>query len=206
VISGWLILLWFPFFAFAGNDPYQEGVHYQRLATPVPTSTGDKIEVVEVFWYGCGHCYRLEPVIEAWLAGKPGNVEFIRIPAVLGRNWEPHARTFYAAQVLGVEEKIHKPLMDAMHVHGRSLADEEQLAGFFAEQGVAKESFLQAYRSFEVETRLRRSQQLVQRYGIDGVPAVIVNGKYLTNGTMTGATDKIFEVVDYLIAKESKTS
>ena len=203
IAAGFVLFFWHLFAIAEDNIKYQEGVHYQRLATPVSTSTGDKIEVVEVFWYGCGHCYELEPVIETWLAHKPENIEFVRLPAVLGRNWEPHARAFYAAVSMGVLDKVHKPLMDAIHAKKRPLGGEEQLAGFFAEQGVDKESFLKAYESFDVETRLRRSQQLVQRYGIDGVPAVIVNGKYLTNGTMVGSTAKIFEVVDYLISKES---
>ncbi len=207
LMAGWFVLLWLPWSAVGDvTSSFQEGVHYQRLATPVPTATGDKIEVVELFWYGCGHCYSLEPVITAWLEKKPANVEFVRIPAVLGRNWEPHARAYYAAQVLGVADKVHKPLMDAIHAQKRTIFNEEQLAAFFAEQGVDKEAFLKAYKSFEVETKLRRSLQLVQRYGIDGVPAVIVNGKFVTNGTLAGSTAKIFEVVDYLLAKESKTS
>jgi thiol:disulfide interchange protein DsbA len=206
-LVGWLALFWLPCVGFAEDTvPYREGTHYQRLLTPAPTSTGDKIEVVEVFWYGCSHCYHLEPTVETWLAHKPEKVEFMRVPAVFGRNWEPHARAFYTAQVLGVLPKIHKPLYDAIHASKRPLSNEAQLAEFFAEQGVDKELFVKTYQSFDVETRLRRSQQLVQKYGIDGVPAVIVNGKYLTNGSLAGSPSKIFEIVDYLLSKESKSS
>jgi thiol:disulfide interchange protein DsbA len=206
LVLGWLAVFCLPLMAFGDdNAPFREGTDYQRLPSSVSTSTANKIEVVEFFWYGCSHCYNLEPVIEAWLTHKPENVEFLRIPAVLGRNWEPHARTFYAAQLLGVEDKIHKSLMDAFHVQKRSLSNEAQIADFFAEHGINKETFLKAYNSFDVELQLRRSQQLVQRLGIDGVPTIIVNGKYLTNGTMAGSTARIFEIVDYLVNKESNT-
>ena len=203
-----LILLWVPMIVCAEeHSNFQEGTDYRRLETPVSTSTTkDNVEVVEAFWYGCGHCYRLEPVIEEWLKNKPDNVEFVRLPAVLGSNWEPHARAYYTAEVLGVLDKIHKPLMDAIHLQKRSLSNEEQLAEFFAEHGVDKQAFFKAYNSFEVETRLRRSQQLVRRYRIQGVPAIIVNGKYVTNGTMAGSVPRIFAVVNYLVNKESEKS
>jgi thiol:disulfide interchange protein DsbA len=183
---------------------FQEGVHFQPLPSVVPTSAPDKVEVVELFWYGCPHCYSMEPTVDAWLGRKPDNIAFVRLPAVFGRTWEPHARAFYAAEVLGVLERIHKPLMDAMHKDKRPLNNDQQLADFFAEQGVDKDAFLKALRSFDVETRLQRSQQLVRRYGITGVPAIVINGKYWTNGSMAGTYEKLFEIVDYLVARESK--
>jgi thiol:disulfide interchange protein DsbA len=199
---GLIILLWLPVLASA--DEYKEGVNYRRLATPVPTSTGDKIEVVEVFWYGCPHCYDLEPLIQTWLKHKPDNVEFHHLPAALGRRWEPLARAFYTAQILGVLDKIHQPLFDAIHAEGRPLNDEQQIAEFFAEHGVDKETFHKTYNSFDVELQLRRAQHLVQSYGIFGVPAMVVNGKYVTDGNMAGSKDDILKVVNFLIAKESK--
>ncbi|MEZ5582087.1 MAG: thiol:disulfide interchange protein DsbA/DsbL [Candidatus Competibacteraceae bacterium] len=203
-----LIVFFCMSWAIAGAETaFQEGTHYQKFPAPIPaTEAKDKVEVVEVFWYGCPHCYSLEPVIEQWLSNKPDNVEFLRIPAVFGRTWEIHARTFYAAEALGVEAQIHKPLMDAIHTEKRPLNTEQQLADFFAEQGVDKDAFLKAFRSFDVETRLKRSQQLVRRYRINGVPAVIINGEFWTNATMAGSHEKIFEVVDHLVAQESKTS
>ncbi|MEE4380090.1 MAG: thiol:disulfide interchange protein DsbA/DsbL [Candidatus Competibacteraceae bacterium] len=203
-----LVVFFWMFWAVAGAESaFQEGTHYQKFPAPIPaTAAEDKIEVVEVFWYGCPHCFSLEPVIDEWLAGKPENVEFVRIPAVFGRNWEIHARTFYAAEVLGVEDKIHKPLMEAIHAQKRPLNTEQQLAVFFAEQGVDKDAFLKALRSFDVETRLQRSQQLVRRYRITGVPAVVIKGEFWTNATMAGSHEKIFEVVDHLVVQESKTS
>jgi thiol:disulfide interchange protein DsbA len=186
---------------FANAEEFQEGKHYLRLANPVPTSTTEgKSEVVEIFWYGCPHCYKLEPKIEQWLENKPDNVEFVRIPAVLGRNWELGARAFFTADALGVLDTTHAKLFDA--IHGGTINNKEQLAEFFAEQGVDKEAFSKAYDSFSVETKLKRSQQLVRRYRIDGVPTIIVNGKYVVTVSSAGSSAQVFDIVDYLLTKE----
>lgn len=194
-------------FAWAGagmsaEPEFQEGVHFKPLPSVVPTAEPEKVEVVELFWYGCPHCYTMEPLVDAWLEKKPETVDFVRIPAVFGPNWEPHARAFYAAEVLGVLDQIHKPLMDAIHKDKRTLGNEQQLADFFAEQGIDKDAFLKAYQSFDVETRLKRSQQLVRSYRITGVPAIVINGKYWTNGSMAGTYEKLFEIVDFLVSQE----
>jgi thiol:disulfide interchange protein DsbA len=188
----------------SAETQFQEGTHYQRLNTPVPTSSDNKVEVVEAFWYGCGHCYNLEPAIETWVANKPENVAFTRLPTVLGRSWEPHARAYHTAEVLGVLDKIHQPLLEAIHAEKRRLMNEDQLAEFFAEQGVDKDTFRKTYNSFAVETRLKRSQDLVKRYRLRSVPTIVVNGKYVTDTSMAGSGKKLFEVVNYLVEKEAK--
>lgn len=176
---------------------FQEGKDYVRLSTPVPTSTPDKIEVIEMFWYGCPHCFDLEPKVQEWLQHKPENVAFVRIPVSFGANWEPGARAYYAAQSLGVLDQINKPLFDAIHVEKRRLSNEDEMAAFFAEHGVDEAAFRKAYNSFQTETELRRGNQLAQRYGVRGVPAVIVNGKYSVQ------SQRMFEVVDFLVAQEA---
>ncbi len=176
--------------------PFQEGKDYVRLPTAVPPATPDKPEVVELFWYGCPHCYELEPTVREWLKRKPDGVVFVRIPVAFGANWEPGARAYYAAETLGVLDKIHQPLFDAMH-HRRPLATEDELAVFFAEHGVDQEAFRKAYQSFQTETQLRRGNQMAQRYGVRGVPAVIVNGQYDVR------SPRMFEVVDFLIAQSA---
>lgn len=176
--------------------PFQEGKDYVRLPTPVPPTTPDKIEVVEMFWYGCPHCYELEPVTQEWLKRKPENVVFTRIPVAFGATWEPGARAYYAAEALGVLDKLHQPLFDAFHKK-RKLNTEDELAAFFAEHGVDQAAFRKAYTSFQTETQLRRGNQLAQRYGVKGVPAVIFNGQYDVR------SPRLFEVVDFLIARES---
>lgn len=206
LISWLLVLLWLPLSLLAAqNAEFQEGTHYRRLDTPVSTSTVDKIEVVELFWYGCPHCYSLESVIDRWLEeDKPENAEFVRIPAVLNRNWELGARAFYTAKELGVLDKIHSPLMNAIHAEGRPMRNEADLAEFFTEQGVDKEAFHKAYNSFAVETKLRRAQQLVRSYGVHSVPSFVINGQYVVNTSMAGSQERLFEIINYLIQRETE--
>jgi len=184
---------------------YTEGVQYERVVPPQPTSSGDKVEVLELFWYGCPHCFRLEPALQRWLENMPKNAEYVRMPAILRASWEPHARAYYVAQLLGVEDKIHAPLFDAMHRERRRLDSETALEAFFAEHRVKPEDFRKAYRSFAVESKIRRARIMGERYGIHGVPTIIVNGKYRTNATLADGNENMMKVVDYLIAKESSS-
>lgn len=181
----------------AAPPPFQEGQDYLRLPNPVPTSVPDQPEVVELFSYTCPHCRSMEPVVKEWLTRKPENVTFVRIAVAFGANWEPSARAYYAAEALGVLEKMHEPLFDAIHRDKRRLNNEEELANFFAEHGVDQDAFRKAYNSFQTETQLRRGNQLAQRYGVRGVPAVIVNGQYNVR------SPRIFEVVDFLLARDT---
>jgi len=204
LVTGVLTLTWMPLEASA---EFKEGKDYRRLSTPVPTATGDKIEVVEIFWYGCPHCFHLESKINGWVTNKPENVAFMRLPADLGRQvGRTHARAFYTAEALGVLDKIHEPLMQAIHVKKQPLNTKAQLAQFFAEQGVDKKDFEEAFNSFQVDTEVRRSQKLVRSYRVGSVPTIVVNGKYIVDSALAGSPDKIFEVVNYLIDKEAGTS
>ena len=200
-----LILLGLPLVVLAASD-FQEGKDYRVLDKPVPTATGNKIEVVEAFSYACPHCFSLEPTTAEWLKTKPENVEFVRIPAAWQPAWEAQARAYYVAAQLGVLDKVHKPLFEAIHTEKKQLATPEQLADFFATQGVDKNDFLNAYNSFGVETRVQRGKQLIQRYTVMGVPAFIVNGKYFVDLSTAGSALRLFEVIDYLVAKESGNS
>lgn len=175
---------------------------YKELATAQPTRTGDKIEVVEVFWYGCPHCYHFEPVIEKWLEEKAEYIEFIRMPGILGKNWLPHARAFYAAEKLGILEEIHEPLFDAIHKDNRKILDEKSLRAFFSEHGVSGADFDQAYNSREVEDKVRTAFSAGKNYALTGVPAIIINGKYTTSASMAGSFEKIIIVINTLAAKE----
>jgi thiol:disulfide interchange protein DsbA len=182
---------------------FDEGIDYTELARPQPTETGAKIEVLEVFMYSCPHCFHLEPTIAKWLTTKPENVELTRMPAVFSPKAEPHARAFYAAELIGKGEQFHDPLFRALHVDKRDIWDEDALVAFAEEQGIDGEEFRKAYNSFFVDMRVRRSKEMLKRYGVDGVPAVIVNGKYRTSPSQTGSRDKMVEVIDYLIGVES---
>ncbi|HFD33182.1 MAG TPA: thiol:disulfide interchange protein DsbA/DsbL [Gammaproteobacteria bacterium] len=185
-------------------EKYEEGVHYERIVPAQPTSTVNKVEVLEIFWYGCPHCFRFEPYVERWLRKKPENAQFVRLPGVFRPSWEVGARAFYTAKLLGVFEKLHKPIFNAIHLQKRKLNTEEAMMEFFAEQGVDKKDFIKTYNSFAVGTRLRRAKTMTARYGIDGVPAVIVNGKYRVSNRMTGSNAETLKVINFLVEKESK--
>ncbi len=201
----WLLAVLLPCLAFAGSSAgsFKEGVDYDVLAKPQPTESGDKVEVLELFWYGCPHCYDLEPTIEHWLENPPENAVYRRMPAVFRPEWMVHARAYYAAEALGVVDKIHRPLFDAIHAEKRRLFDEKSLTEFFAEHGVKPEDFTKAYHSFAVQTKAQRAKVMTRRYGISGVPAMIVNGKYRTSVHKARGPERMMEVIDALVAKES---
>lgn len=192
-----------PVIANAAAD-YKEKIHYELVQPPQPTTTKDKVEVVEMFWYGCPHCNSLEPYVERWLKRIPANAEFVRIPAVFRPTWELHARAFYTAEILGVLEKTHSAMFEAIHNQKRNLATEQELMEFFAQHGVKNEDFKRVFKSFAVEAKVRRAKDLSQRYGISGVPAVIVNGKYRTSAQLAGGNANIFKVVNFLVEQEAQ--
>ncbi len=176
--------------------------NYSTLPTPQPVTTADKIEVLEFFWYGCKHCHSLESSLEKWLENKPDDVEFIRIPAIFSKRWELLARAYYTAKFLGVEAKIHPALFNAIHENNQKIDNEDRLRDFFVSQGVSEEDFEKTVNSFAVAVKLNNAKQMSRRYGLSGVPALIVNGKYKTSGKEAGTTERIMQVVDYLIALE----
>ncbi len=185
---------------------FDEGIDYTLIAEPQRYEAGDDVEVLELFWYGCPHCYHLEPAIEKWLKTKPQGVTFRRMPAAAVSRWVPHAKAYYAAEQLGVLDKLHAPLFKALHEEKRRIFTEDEIVEFAGEQGIDKDAFRTAYDSFPVDMKVRKSAELVRRYNIDGVPAVIVDGKFLTSATQTGSTEKMFEVIDYLAAEEAKAA
>lgn len=194
--------------AHAADEIY-EGFQYARLETPVepaPSAAG-KVEVVELFWYGCGHCNSFEPFLHEWLQRKPAHVEFIRIPAIFSSAlWRLHARAYYTAEVLGMVDKIHTPMFHAIHEQKRTLNTEQQLATFFAEFGVEEKKFLDTFKSFAVDVKVNRAERLTQRYGISGVPAMVVAGKFRTDGPMAQSYQGMLDVVDHLVAREHQAA
>ncbi len=177
---------------------------YESIKPPQPTNTPGKVEVVEMFWYGCPHCFYLEPTMDRWLKDKPDYVSFRRMPAVFRPSWVPHAKAFFAARALGVKDKVHAPLFEAIHVQKRPLDTRAQLAAFFAEQGVNKEDFVQAYDSFAVASQVRRASRMTGLYGINGVPAIIIDGKYRTSGSLAGSQENMIKVINTLVAEEHR--
>lgn len=207
-LLGLFLLLLLPLGAQAapGHNHNQGEAAYAEISPPQPTNDPNKIEVVELFWYGCPHCFHLEPKVEEWLSVKPDDVEFIRMPAILGANWELLARAWYTAELLDVTHKIHKPLFDALHKERQRITRVDALRDFFVSQGVSAADFDSTYNSFGVAAKVNRAKQMTQRYGINGVPAFIVNGKYRTSASMAGGEEAMFETVNELIAKERQAA
>lgn len=178
--------------------PAQANEGYTTLAKPGRVDKPGQIEVREFFWYGCPHCYTLEPHITKWLQTKPADVNFVRSPAALNPVWESNARGYYTMETLGLVEKTHLPLFQAIHVGKQRLFDQGSLTRFYSGFGVNAETFASTYNSFAVSGKVAQSKTLAQQYGLDGVPAVVVNGKYLVKGE----SEKVIETINALIAKE----
>lgn len=189
---------------------YVEGTHFTRLVPTQPTVGGaDKIEVVEIFWYGCGHCFDFEPYINRWAEELPANVRFVRIPAMWNALVKLHGQLYFTEEVLVKNGKIADPagfrtgVFLEYHRRGNRLASVEAIQTVFERFGVSAEDFKGAWGSFEVAQKMRVAEDLARRWNVTGVPAVVVNGKYLTGAGQTGSYPKLLDVMDELIARET---
>lgn len=183
-----------------------EGTQYKLLKPPVPPEVAPgQVEVVEVFWYACGHCYLLEPKLEAWdKSGRPPYVKFVQMPATWNDTLKMHARVFYTAELLGKLPQLHAEIFREINVKGNRLDTPEKIEAFFTSHGVSKADFDKTFSSFAVESKLRRADDLNRRYKITGTPTFIVNGKYVTDVGMAGSEDKLFQVLNELAAREKQ--
>jgi thiol:disulfide interchange protein DsbA len=153
----------------------------QELPTPVATDSKGKIEVVEFFWYGCPHCYTMEPLLEKWVKEQPKDVEFRRVPAAFNEQWAAAGRVYYALESLGQVERLHKPLFDAIHKDGLRITNPQALAQWLEKNGVDPKKFSDAEKSFAVESKMKRARAMLEQTRIDGVPALMINGKYIVS-------------------------
>ena len=159
-VWGTLLLAVLTFGQGAWADDFVEGIDYQRIDPALPTDSADRVEVAEYFWYGCPHCFHLEPEIEKWVKTLPDTAVFRRVAADFDGRWALLARTYYTAQALGVLDRIHQPLFDAIHVKKQHFKDEAELADFFKDFGVSADDFSKAFHSFTVESKYRRAVSL----------------------------------------------
>ncbi|WP_137817634.1 thiol:disulfide interchange protein DsbA/DsbL [Pseudomonas sp. 2FG] len=183
-------------------EPIQAGKQYVELSSPVPVSKPGQIEVVELFWYGCPHCYNFEPTLNPWIEKLPKDVNFIRIPALFGGLWNVHGQLFITLESMQVEDKVHAAIFEAIQKDGKKLATPEEMAEFLATQGIDKEKFLGTYNSFAVKGQMEKAKKLAMAYQISGVPVLIVNGKYRFDISSSGGPQQALDVADQLIAKE----
>ncbi|GAA5012636.1 thiol:disulfide interchange protein DsbA/DsbL [Acinetobacter puyangensis] len=182
-------------------DQFVQGKDYQVIAKPGKVDVPGKIEVREFFWYGCPHCFKLEPYMQAWLRQLPKDVNFIRTPAAMNPVWEQNARGYYVSEALGIRKKAHIPLFDAINKNGQQIFDQKSLAQFYTKYGASEGQFNQLFNSFAITGKVNQAKNLAIQYQLTGVPAVVVNGKYVVQGE----DQHVVNVVNYLIEKERKT-
>ncbi len=175
-----------------------------ELNPPLATDSKGKVEVVEFFWYECPHCYALEPYLEAWVKKLPSDVEFRRVPATFNDRWTISARVFYTLEAMGLLDKLHRPLLDAIHKDRLRITDERQLTEWLQGKGVDVAKFSATLKSFAVEGRLKRATALVQGSKIDGVPALMVNGQYVIGAGAGGSEERMLAIASSMIDRSRK--
>jgi len=184
------------------QSTFVEGTDYQIISPAVKTSNPDKVVVTEIFWYGCPHCFRFEPYVERWSADLPEGVVFEQVPSSLNPRWTEHARAYYALKMMNALEQAHKALFDAIHIKRQRLTSLDTIAEFVADLGLDEKLFRENYFSFPVETQIRKNVQKEKRYGHRGVPAVIVNGRYLVSASQAGSNERMIQIMNYLVSQE----
>jgi len=186
---------------------WEDGTHYRTLDNPVRTASDEGVEVAEVFWYGCPHCYNFKPLAESYEENAPDYVNYVRLPAALGRSWEPHAYAFYALEAMDeLSQDVHDGLFEALAGERRPLNDAESLADFVAQYGVDAEEFVSTYNSFGVRARVQQAQAKIRGARITGTPTMLVDGKYVTSASMAGGHENVVRVVEYLVERENSAA
>lgn len=190
------------FASLAAAEP-QPGFDYMQTQAAIPTDNPAKIEVIELFWYGCPHCYQLEPTLNAWVKKLGKDVVFKRVPGLPRPDWAPMAKAFYTMEALGLTEKLHSALFDALHKQHLFLPNNEAatIDWITKQSGLDRKKVEETYNSFSVNTKLMRAAQLFRASGATGVPSLIIDGRYLTSSTLAGGNEEALKVADYLIDK-----
>ena len=193
-----------PVFGLAqeGGEEYVAGTHYDLITPAIRTSSQGKIEVMEFFWYGCGHCYTFEPLVSQWKGTLAEDVVFIGSPAVWNKPMELHAKAFYAAEALGVMDTLHLPLFQAMNVDRKRLGTPAEIAQVFEAHGVAEADFNKAFNSFGVGSQVNQANARARSAKITGTPELMVNGKYRISSRKAGSQGAMLEIANFLIEKE----
>lgn len=188
----------------AQTRPIEEGFDYRVLPIAQATEAKGKIEVIEFFWYGCPHCHDFEPQLDAWVKRQAKDVSVKKVPVAFRDDLLPHSQLFYALESLG-KSNLHAKVMETMHVGKKKLLSESDIADWAVSQGIEREAFLKAFKSFTVTSKARAANQIAQAYRIDGVPTVAVQGKYITSPSITaGSKARAIEAMDHLVNKARK--
>jgi thiol:disulfide interchange protein DsbA len=177
---------------------------YTLLNPPQPSEGGGKVEVIEFFWYGCPHCYTIEPAVVAWLKTAPKDVVFKRVPAYPSDAWGAMASMYYTLEAMGILEQYHSKVFDAMHKQNVNLSNKGKRDEWLKANGIDPAKYAEVEKSFTVNTKIARARQMTQGYKVDSVPRFIVNGKYVVSAESAGGNEKIFPAVDMAIAAARK--
>lgn len=184
--------------AAPAQQPLRQKLEYD-LISPQPVTTGERIEVVEFFWYGCPHCNNLQPPLEGWLKRKPADVELRRIPAVFRESWIPHARLYYTLEALREVERLHQSVYRAIHVDKIALETASVTADWASRNGIEPSRWLAAYNSPEVERKVQESRSHTKAYAIEGTPSLVVDGRFLTSSSKAESMPQVITILDGLI-------
>ena len=196
------LIIYLPFSSAYAQERFEAGKHYTIIGETQPVVTGDKIEVRELFWYGCPHCFKIEDALEAWVAnGMPEDAEFVRMPAIFSQVWEQHAKLYYTLEAMGNLDVMHRKVFDAIHIEEKQLIKEDDMIDFAQDQGLDKAAFEETLESFTVNSKVNAAKANIAKYQVTGVPAIVVAGKYLTDVTSAGSEQNMFAVIDFLINK-----
>lgn len=187
----------------ATSARFKEGTHYQKIVPAQPTAAPPgNVEVLEAFWYGCAHCFSLDPALESWRNKAPSYITFVRLPAMWNDTTRMHARLFYTVELLGKLDSLHPLIFREIHVNGNHLNTLDKISAFLKQQGVNPDEFQKAFSSFSVESKLQRADFLNRRYRVQSVPAMFINGKYSTDITSAGGEAGLFALMNELTAHE----
>lgn len=189
-------------FSASAQEEWVEGQHYERLPTEVSASSGEGIEVAEVFWYGCGYCAEFEPFMKSWKKDIADDVNVVLLPAPMNKAAAQHAYAYYATEAIGATDKTHDAFYTALTEERQDLSSASALADFVETQGVDREAFMKAFNSFGVKAQVQRSMSILRGARVGGTPTMLVAGKYKTGPGMAGGYEEVLEVVDYLVEKE----
>jgi thiol:disulfide interchange protein DsbA len=190
--------------ATSGSTKALSDKSYTVLGTPIDVSSGEKIEVVELFWYGCGHCFALEPHIKSWKKRMPANAKFVKVPAIFSKRWEFHGKAYYTMEALGILDKANDAFFHSIHVMRKPINDLDTFIKFLEKYGKTADEVTQAFNSFAVDTKLRNALKITKKSTATGVPAMLVDGKYHTSVQLAGSQSGLFDVVDSLVAKAAE--
>jgi thiol:disulfide interchange protein DsbA len=184
--------------SFAQQPRARPNLEYFEIA-PQPVPPGERIEVIEFFWYGCPYCFQLEPFLEGWLKRKPPDVDFRRAPAVFRQSWLAHARLFHVLDSLGELARLHPAVYHAIHVDRQKLIDAEETAEWAASKGIDRSRFIAAYNAPEMDRKVEQSVADTRRYDIKGTPSVVVDGRYVTSTGMSESISGVIGILDDLV-------